>query len=146
VSDNEAHQVGPDDEPQESGAVVAVWWGDYRRQEIWVRSGANIGNWYCLGGEFGTPKVWDPPKDPYGLVGHDRKPVPQRPAGTVPQHPDWWFIVRRGPVTILTPGDEDTYLAGWRAGRRDLWQSMEEATDYGPTEPYVPVRPAVTAP
>lgn len=133
MSDPAAPRIGADDEPQESGAVVALWWGDYRRQEIWVRSGANIGNWYCLGGEFGTPKVWDPPHDALRLIS--RSPMPERPAGTVPLHPDWWFLVQRGPVTLLSPGDEATYRAGWSAGRRDLWQSMENEVDEGPSEP-----------
>lgn len=137
MPDPTPYQVGPDDEPQHSGAVVALWWGDYRRQEIWVRSGANIGNWYCLGGEFGTPKVWDPPNDYTRLIS-PKPGRPERPEGTVPLHPDWWFLIRRGPVTILTPGVEATYLSGWEAGRQALWQSMEDVAGEGPTEPHVP--------
>jgi hypothetical protein len=45
-----AKLLGPDDEPRNSGALVAVHYGDHRRQEVWVRS---IGNWYPLHGEFG---------------------------------------------------------------------------------------------
>jgi hypothetical protein len=116
--------LGDADEPQGGGAVVAVHFGDYRRQEIWVSSGANVGNWYCLGGEFGTPKVWDAPPA-YG--GGPQHRTPPRPAGTVPQHPDWYDVLERGPVTLLTPGDADTYTAGWKAGRRALWQDMEDA-------------------
>lgn len=112
-----ARLLGPNDEPQESGAVVAVHLGDYRRQEIWVRSGANIGNWYCLGGEFGGPKPHD---------------VPPRPAGTVPVHPDWYDVCARGPVTLLVPGDSEAYRSGWRAGRRDLWQAMEDVAGEDP--------------
>lgn len=51
-----ARLLGRYDEPQDSGAVVAVHSGDYRRQEIWVNSGANVGTWYPLGGEFWV--VW----------------------------------------------------------------------------------------
>lgn len=99
--------LGPEDEPQRSGAVVAVRYGDYRDQEIWVRSGANIGNWYCLGGEFGAPG----------------------PCVDVPLHPHWEDVLRRGPVTLLTPGDEATYAAGWTNGRRRLVQQIESMSD-----------------
>lgn len=123
-------QLGDEDEPQSSGALVVVWPADYRRQEIWVASGANIGNWYCLGNEFGTPKVWDaPPRNMF-----DRSPGPQRPAGTVPQHPHWYDITARGPVVLLGTGDDDTYRAGWSAGRRHLAQQVEAlAADEAPT-------------
>jgi len=47
--------LGYEDEPQESGAVVAVNHGDYRSQELWVRSGSNIGNWFCLSASTGDP-------------------------------------------------------------------------------------------
>jgi hypothetical protein len=30
--------LGPHDEPQQSGAVVAVHYGDYRRQEVWMEN------------------------------------------------------------------------------------------------------------
>jgi hypothetical protein len=135
VSENpDARIAGPRDEPQTSGAVVAVNWGDYRTQEIWVRSGANIGNWYCIGGEFGRPNVWDPPADPYSLFGLDRQPTPPRPPGTVPQHPHWEDIISRGPVTILTAGDDATYRIGWRNGRQALWESMEDSLYDDPPE------------
>lgn len=109
--------LGPADEPQESGAIVAVHHGDYRQQEVWVRSGANIGNWYPLGGEF-----W--------AVG-DRQ---RMPAGVTKQHPEWTDVLARGPVVLLVPGDADMYRQGWRAGRRDLWQGMEDATYDDPQE------------
>ncbi len=92
--------LGPEDEPQNSSAVVAVHHGDYRCQEIWVRSGANIGNWYPLGGEFGRP--------------HDE-----------PLHPHWENVLARGPVTLLTAGHDDAYRAGWASGRRDLIGQIE---------------------
>lgn len=97
--------LGPDDEPQYAGAVVAVNYCDYRRQEIWVRSGANIGAWCLLGGEFGR-------------VIDDGIPRP-------PQHPHWEHVLARGPVTLLNRGDEATYMAGWRNGRKNLVDQME---------------------
>lgn len=120
------------DEPQNSGAVVAVNWGDYRSQEIWVRSGANIGNWYPLGGEFGRPRVAEDPR-PSGVQMLSRERW-QRPPGTIPQHPHWEDIIARGPVTLLVAADGDSYRQGWRAGRRDLWQAMEEVAEEDPRE------------
>jgi len=111
-----AKVLGPHDEPQEPGTVVAVHFGDYRRQEIWVSSGANIGAWYPLGGEFWA--VWDKKR---------------MPAGVTNAHPTWEDVLARGPVTLLTPGDEATYRRGWRAGRRDLWQRIEDFTYEDPT-------------
>jgi hypothetical protein len=110
-------QLGPDDEPQECGALVAVHLGDYRSQEVWVRSGAMIGNWYPLGGEFWA--VWDRQR---------------MPAGVTKQHPTWADVLARGPVTLLVPAGRDAYVAGWRAGRRDLWQSMESVAEDDPQE------------
>lgn len=96
--------LGTDDEPQGSGAVVAVHWGDYRRQEIWVASGANIGNWYCLGSEFGIPR---------GL----------------PTHPRWEDVLARGPVTLLVPGEKHAYADGWANGRRRLLEQIATLSD-----------------
>lgn len=122
-----ARRLGPDDEPQNSGAIVAVHYGDYRGQEVWVRSGANIGNWYCIGGEFGRgPKVWEDPRShTEKMLGHG--PAPRRPEGTIPQHPHWDDILDRGPVTLLVAGDDEAFRSGWRAGRQDMWQGLEEA-------------------
>lgn len=97
--------LGRHDEPQHSGAVVAVNYGDYRTIECWIRSGANIGNWYPLGGEFGCP------------------------TGEVPLHPHWEDVLARGPVTLLVPGDQDAYSAGWRNGRRRMVEQMETVAD-----------------
>lgn len=120
------------DEPQESGAVVAVHLGDYRRQELWIRSGANIGNWYCLGGEFGRPKVAEDPRSMADkMVSREHW---ERPAGTIPQHPDWHDVCARGPVTLLVGADSDAYVQGWRAGRRDLWSQMEDVASEDPRE------------
>jgi hypothetical protein len=121
--------LGPDDEPQDSGAVVAVHWGDYRRQEVWVSSGANIGNWYCLGGEFrvgGPPSVDDP--RPYAEKMISREYWTQ-PPGTVPVQPVWDDVLKRGPVVLLTPGDEAVHTAGWVAGRRRLLEQIETLRD-----------------
>lgn len=112
-----ARLLGPADEPQNSGAVVAVHYGNYRRQEVWVSSGANIGNWYPLGGEFWA--VWDRQR---------------MPAGVTKQHPTWEDVLARGPVTLLVPGDAEAYRQGWRNGRRDLWQAMEGIAEDDPQE------------
>jgi hypothetical protein len=100
--------LGPSDEPQYPGAIVAVHYGDYQLQECWVRSGSNLGNWYCLGGEFG---------------------VPRHGADELPLHPAWRDVLARGPVTLLSAGDKDTYAAGWANGRRRMVEQMEEVAD-----------------
>lgn len=103
TTDAGRHLLGRDDEPRDSGAVVAVHYGDYRQQEIWVSSGANVGDWYPLGGEFWA--VWD------------RK---RMPAGVTKPHPKWSDVLARGPVTLLVPAGTAAYEAGWVAGRHDL--------------------------
>lgn len=105
-------RLGMHNEPQYSGAVVAVNYGEYHDQEIWVRSGANIGAWYLLGGEWGR-RIDD------GIP---------RP----PQHPHWEDVLRRGPVTLLVPGDQASYREGWKAGRRLLAQQVEYVSDDEP--------------
>ena len=102
--------LGPNDEPQGSGAVVAVYYGDYRKQEIWVSSGASIGSWYPLGGEFWV--VWDRQR---------------MPAGVTKDHPTWADVLARGQVVLLVPGDDDAYRAGWRNGRKHMWDGLEDA-------------------
>lgn len=129
----ETRLLGPQDEPQHNGAIVVVHYGDYRAQEIWVSSGANIGNWYPLGGEFGRPKVWDDPRS-YAEKLFDRA-EPTRPAGTIPQHPHWEDVLARGPVTLLVPAGAAAYLEGWRNGRRAFWQDMEDAAYDDPPNP-----------
>lgn len=109
--------LGPNDEPQNPAALVAVNFGDYRRQEVWVRSGVNIGNWYPLGGEFGIPPVVEDPR------------VARRPAGTIPLHPGWYDVLARGPVVLLSPGQGGVYASGWGAGRRRLLEQIEELRD-----------------
>lgn len=104
--------LGPNDEPQEPGALVVVHYGLYRNQEVWVRSGANHGNWYPLGGEFWA--VWDPQR---------------RPPGVTKQDPEWSDVLARGPVTLLVAADGVSYRAGWRAGRYDLWRNVEQLLD-----------------
>lgn len=100
-----------EDEPQDSGAVVAVNWGDYRRVELWIRSGISIGNWYYLGNETGRPM-----------------------RGEIPMHPMWTDVLKRGPVTLLVPGDWEAYAAGWANGRRHLAGQVEALADKGPGE------------
>jgi hypothetical protein len=123
-----------DPEPDCSpGTVAAVRYADYRRQEIWVSSGANIGNWYPLGGEFGIPKVAEDPRTPMEkLISRDRW---RQPPGTVPLHPHWEDIVARGPVTLLVPGQADAYATGWADGRARLFQQMDELRDEEDTPP-----------
>jgi hypothetical protein len=113
--------LGSEDEPRSNGALVLVWAGDYRRQEVWVASGSNIGNWYCLGGEYGRPKVWDPPRQEMW----DRRPQLGRPFGTIPQHPDWSFVLTRGPVSLLSYDNSEACRDGWRNGRRRLYEEIE---------------------
>lgn len=117
-------QLGSDDEPQVNGALVAVWVGDYRLQKVWVASGANVGNWYCLGGEFGVPKVWIDPQPPSDYTFH-RGLAPQCPPGQVPLHPRWEDVLARGPVSLLSADTGDSYREGWRNGRRALHQEIE---------------------
>ncbi|WP_431881719.1 hypothetical protein [Micromonospora chalcea] len=126
-----AKLLGPNDEPDGCGAVVAVHYGDYRYQEIWVASGANIGNWYCLGNEFYRPKVWIDERTPMEKMLH-RGPEPRPGPGEIPLHPHWEDVIARGPVTLLVPGDRQAYLDGWRNGRRDLWQRMEDLAHNDP--------------
>lgn len=104
--------LGPADEPRESGALVAVHLGDYRRQEVWVSSGANVGNWYPLGGEFWV--TWDRGR---------------MPAGVTKAHPEWADVLARGPVTLLVPAGGAAYLAGWRAGRTALADTLTDWLD-----------------
>ena len=122
-------ELGYEDEPQQSGAVVAVNYGDYREQEIWVRSGSNIGNWYCLGGEFGRPRPWDDPRTDMQRLVTWRGPEPKPGPGEIVRHPHWDDILARGPVTLLFPGDEGAYKTGWANGRRRLREQIEEMDD-----------------
>ncbi|EFC80900.1 hypothetical protein [Parafrankia sp. EUN1f] len=95
-----------------SGALAVVHYGDYRRQEVWVRSGANIGAWYPLGGEFWI--MWD------------RK---RMPPGATKQHPTWDDVTARGPVTLVVAAPRDAYRQGWADGRRRLLDQVEELRD-----------------
>lgn len=123
--------LGRYDEPQGSGAVVAVHWGDYRQQEIWVRSGAND-CWYALGGEFGRPPVDIDERNPMQKL-LDPSSFRPRP-GWILQHPRWEDVLERGPVVLLVPGAAETYKAGWRNGRKDLWAGLENAVYDDPEE------------
>lgn len=117
-----------EDEPQQSGAVVAVHCGDYHRQEIWVRSGANIGNWYPLGGEFGRPKPWVDPRNELEKLAA-RGPAPRPGPNEVPRHPHWEDVLARGPVTLLVASPQESYAAGWANGRRRLVEQIQELSD-----------------
>lgn len=126
---SESIKLGPSDEPQNSGAVVAVDYGDYRTQEIWISSGSNIGNWWCLGGEYGRPKPWDGLTDMQKLTWPRDKPLPKPGPNEIPRFPTWQDVLARGPVTLLSAGDQAAYKAGWDAGRRRLVQQIEELSD-----------------
>ncbi len=119
--------LGLDDEPQGSGSVVAIHWGDYRRLEIWVSSGANIGNWYPLGGEFGCPGVAEDPRPELQKAASRERW--QRPPGTIPLHPVWSDVLARGPAVLLVPGQAEAYADGWEAGRRRLLDQIEQLRD-----------------
>lgn len=131
TEDTRSLTLGSHDEPQHSGAIVAVHYGDYRCVEYWVRSGSNIGNWYCLGGEFGRPKPWTDPRGPLELmIDRDREELQFAPGpDEVPLHPHWEDVLARGPVTLLVPGDRDAYRGGWRNGRRRMVEQMETVAD-----------------
>lgn len=120
-----------DDEPRHSGAVVAVHYGDYRQQEIFVRSGASIGNWYCLGGEFGRPRPWDDPRTELGRR-IDRGPAPKPGPNEIPRHPRWEDVLARGPVTLLVAGEKEAYASGWANGRRRLVEQIETLSEEEP--------------
>ena len=109
-----ARTIGPDDEPLQPGTIVAVNYGDYRTQEIWVKSGTNIGNWYLLDNEHECLRMHRPPK--------------------LPQHPHWEDILKRGPVTLLVPAADEAYLHGWMIGRRRLWEDIEELAEQFPKD------------
>jgi hypothetical protein len=130
-----ARLLGPDDEPQTSSAVVSVNYGDYRSQEIWTKSGANVGNWYCLGGEFSRgPKVWEDPRS-YAEKMVSLKPPPKMPEDCIPLHPTWQDVLARGPVVLLTAADDESYRNGWRNGRLCMWQGLENAVYDDPEPP-----------
>lgn len=124
----DAKPLGPDDEPQNSGAIVAVHYGDYRLQECWQRSGSSIGCWFPLGGEWGRPKIWDDPRTELEKLAW-RGPVPRPGPNEVPRYPHWEDVLARGPVTLLTAGSGEAYAAGWDNGRRRLVQQIEALSD-----------------
>lgn len=125
--------LGHVDEPQDSGAIVAVNWGDYRTQEIWQRGGASD-TWVCLGNEFGRPKPWDDPRTELEKISWrwGNVPAPQPGPGEVKRWARWSDVLERGPVALLVPGQQDAYAAGWVAGRRDLLGQMEGISEDGP--------------
>jgi hypothetical protein len=117
VSEPKVFRAGDPEPDLCSGAVVAINYGYYRDQEIWVSSGANIGVWYPLGGEFWM--VWDRGR---------------MPAGVTKVHNTWDDLLARGPVTLLVAAEEEPYKAGWRAGRRDLLGRIAEMSEDDPGE------------
>jgi hypothetical protein len=117
-----------DSEPEcRAGTIAVIWYGDYRHQQAFVRSGASTGNWYPLGNEFGKIRTVDDER-PYveRTFGSERW---QQPGGTVPTHPTWYDLTRLGPVTILVPADNAAYRLGWADGRRRLSEQFDELRD-----------------
>jgi hypothetical protein len=96
--------LGPDDEPTGSGAIVAVWFGDPDRQQIWV---SQSGNWYRLSHRFIHQ-------------GFQIEPAP---------HPQWHHVLAAGPVVLLVPAQSDAYDAGWDAGRLALGNALYDLLD-----------------
>lgn len=92
--------LGPADEPQEPGAIVAVYYADVWNLEIWVRKRENDGTWYLLGSEDG--RILD---DAYPRY---------------PELPRWEHVLARGPVTALTAARQEDYANGWVNGRRHM--------------------------
>ena len=85
-----------------TGSVVAIDWGG-SRQEVWVSSRSNIGNWYTT----------DIP-----LAG-DR-------------HPTWYDVLRRAEgrtLTILIPAGETGYAAGFTAGVTEVSGRIQQAVE-----------------
>lgn len=121
--------LGRDDEPQHSGAVVAVNYGDYRTQELWIRSGSNIGCWFPLGGEFGRPRIWDDPRTELQKLAQRFDPPPKPGPGEVPRYPRWEDVLARGPVTLLVAAQKETYDSGWVNGRRRLVEQIETLSE-----------------
>lgn len=105
-------QVDPEPEVR-PGTLAVVNPGDYRIQEVWVASGANIGNWYPLGGEF------------WAVGDHKRMPAGITTSG----HPVWADLTARGPVTLMVAAPGDAYRQGWNDGRRRLLEQIEGLKD-----------------
>lgn len=94
-----------DQEPP-TGSVVAIDWGT-PYQEVWVSNKSNIGNWY-------TPDI------------------PMRGDW----HPTWYDVRSRAAgrtqcrtLTLLVPGDRDTYAAGFDAGVSRVSQAVASVID-----------------
>lgn len=115
---NPAAMVFTKDSPEPklpAGTIAVVCYGDYRRQEVWVLSGSNVGNWYPLGGEYGNSVKDRMPKDPH-----------------------WEDLAERGPVTVLVPMQQDAYQAGWKSGRQHLLYDIEQLSDRDDVAPPMP--------
>lgn len=126
--------AGGEDEPHDSGAIAVTWLGDYRYQCVWVRSGANIGNWYPLGNEFGRPQTW---ADPRNELERMTSPAPEgrAPRNMVPLHPEWADLLDRGPVTVLAATNQKAYERGWAAGVRKARYAVDSQLEWLETEP-----------
>lgn len=94
------------------GTLAVVHVGDYQRQEVWVASGSNIGNWYPLGGEHWV--VWA------------RAALP--PA-VLKEHPVWRDVVARGPVVLMVAVGGSGYEQGWVDGRAQLLEQIQQLAE-----------------
>lgn len=113
-----------------SGSIAVLNYGDYRSQVVFVSSGANVGNWYPLGGEFGNLRQRTPEQEAEReragwAIGRRELPY----GDILPLHPTWDDLTARGPVTLLVPADEAAYAAGWKDGRQRLLWQIESLCD-----------------
>lgn len=98
---NDPLPTGLDEEPP-TGSVVAIDWGE-SHQEVWVSNKSNIGNWYTTDARI--DERW---------------------------HPTWYDVKRRAEgrtLTLLVPGDPDTYAAGFDAGVARVSTAIVNTTD-----------------
>lgn len=123
------HGIGDIEPELPSSALAVVHYGNYRDQEVWVRSGANIGNWYPLWGEFG-PRARVAEDTRTYMEQMASREVWRRPPGTIPLHPTWDDVLARGPVVIVVPGQEGVWDAGWKTGQRRLIERIQEIADF----------------
>ncbi len=103
--------LGPADEPMGPGTLVAVWFGDPDRMEIWCSGRVNRGNWYPL-------------TQPLSLTTVEK----------IRPHPEWSDVLARGPVVLLVPAPAVAYDYGWQLGRRELLNRLQDLVDSEPDE------------
>lgn len=109
------------------GAVLALNYGDYRNQYLFVVSGADYGVLVQLGNGYGH-RIQVADDDRTTMQQMSGEPWRQ-PPGTLPRHPHWEDVVALGPLTLLIPGDQDMYRQGWTDGRKRLVEQFESLAD-----------------